>query len=67
MRRGPGGVGAINRQRLARVNTTLIINICINSLKCFEEHFVVEFKVVEAFSSIRSLRSMARSLQVSSL
>ena len=23
MRRGPGGVGAINRQRLARVNTTL--------------------------------------------
>ena len=29
MRRGPGGVGAINRQRLARVNTSLIINIYV--------------------------------------
>lgn len=26
MRRGPGGVGAINRQRLARVNATLSYN-----------------------------------------
>lgn len=36
-------------------------------MKCFEEHFVLEFKMVEAFSGIGSLRSMARSLQISSL
>ena len=44
MRRGPGGVGAINRQRLARVNNTL--NNIFN--------FLAEFKMVEVFSTFFS-------------